>query len=450
MRPLLSRAGKPLFVALLAVLLAGVAVVGLGPRPGSQADDSPGAATSADALPLAAADGSLEETISTLQVRLKTRPRDARGWATLGLAYVEQARVTAESSYYPKAETALKRAASLDPQDDLVLAAQAALHSARHDFAASLAKADAALEDNPFSSQALVIRADALTELGRYDEALAAATKADETKPGVATFARISYARELRGDVTGAIELMQRAAEAAATPADAAFAYYQLGELERSQGRYMQAANNYNRALRASPQDVASRAGKARVLAAQGETTKAIKAYRDVVERLPLPEYVIELGELYEASGNQQEAEAQYDVVRAGSALAKADGVNVDLETAYFEADHGSPAAAVAAARAEWKKRRAIVVADAMAWALHAAGRDREAMSYARLATRLGTKDARFLYHRGMIELALGQQATARSSLEAALAVDPMFSPLHAPRARAALDSLGAVGSGTP
>jgi tetratricopeptide (TPR) repeat protein len=367
----------------------------------------------------------------------------------LGLAYVEQARVTAESSYYPKAEQALDRAAALDPDDDLVLAGQAALASARHDFTGALSKADAALAVNPYSSRALVIRADALTELGRYDEALAAAKKADKTRPGVATFARLSYARELRGDVAGAIELMQRAAEAAASPADAAFAYYQLGELERGQGRYMQAANNYNRALRASPQDVASRAGNARVLAAQGETAKAIEAYRDVVDRLPLPEYVIELGELYEASGNEQEAEAQYAVVRAGSALAQADGVNVDLETAYFEADHGDPDAAVAAASAEWEKRRAIVVADALGWALHAAGRDREALGYVRLATRLGTKDARFLYHRGMIELALGQKATARKSLEAALAIDPMFSPLHAPRARAALNGLAAAGSGT-
>lgn len=439
MRSLLSGAGKPLFVVLLAVVLMGVATVGLGQRPRGQDTDVAGARTSADALPVAAAQGSLEGTISSLQQRLKILPGDARGWATLGLAYVEQARVTVQSSYYPKAEQALERGSSLAPRDDLVLAGQAALASARHDFGAALRQADAALAANPYSSLALSIRADALTELGRYDEALAAARKADETKPGTSTFARLSYAQELRGDTDGAMTLMKRAAEAAASPTDAAFAYYQLGELDRRRGRYMSAANFYDRALRAAPQDVASRAGKARLLAAQGEHALAIDAFEDVVERLPLPEYVIELGELYEASGRMREAEGQYAVVRAGSAIAKADGVNVDLETAYFEADHGDPAAAVTAAEAEWKKRRSIAVADALGWALHAAGHDRRAMSYAEQATRLGTKDALFLYHRGVIELALGRNRDAIRSLRSALEIDPRFSPLHAGHARAAL-----------
>jgi Flp pilus assembly protein TadD len=82
-----------------------------------------------------------------------------------------------------------------------------------------------------------------------------------------------------------------------------------------------------------------------------------------------------------------------------------------------------------------------------LGWALHAAGNDREALRYARLATRLGTKDARYLYHRGIIELALNQKAAARKSLRTALDIDPMFSPLHAPRARAALARLGSAAS---
>ena len=59
--------------------------------------------------------------------------------------------------------------------------------------------------------------------------------------------------------------------------------------------------------------------------------------------------------------------------------LFRADGVNVDLELALFDADHGDPSCGARAARAEWGRRHSIHVADAYAWALHANGRDGEA-----------------------------------------------------------------------
>lgn len=452
MPDLARRLRRPLFVVVLAVVLTGVAAVGFGQRhPGDTGATADRAArtgaASADVLPVVAATGDLGRTITAMQQRLRALPRDARGWATLGLAYVEQARVTADPTYYPKAQQALERAAALAPRDDLVLAAQAALDAARHDFRSALEHADAALAANAYSARALAIRADALNELGRYDEALRAAQRADELKPGVSTFARLSYAHELRGDVSKALTLMQRAAKAAATPADAAFAYYQAGELERGQGRVRAADNSFGSALLALPGHVPSLAGKARVMAARGDTAGALEAYEDVVRRLPVPEYLVELGELYEASGRPGKAREQYAVVRASNALAEASGVNVDIEAALFEADRGDPAVALAAARAEWRKRRSIAAADAMAWALHSAGRDREALSFTRRATALGTRSAQLHYHRGMVELGAGRRAEALRSLRLALEINPTFSPLHAERARVALAGLSAVRS---
>src|SRR4051812_8635749 len=59
--------------------------------------------------------GSLQQAIASLQARLKAVPTDASSWATLGLAYVQEARVTADPSYYPKAEGALRRSLRLQP-----------------------------------------------------------------------------------------------------------------------------------------------------------------------------------------------------------------------------------------------------------------------------------------------------------------------------------------------
>jgi Flp pilus assembly protein TadD len=131
-------------------------------------------------------------------------------------------------------------------------------------------------------------------------------------------------------------------------------------------------------------------------------------------------------------------------LVRVQARLAAAQGVNTDLEIALFEADRGNPAAALRAARAEWERRRSVHVADALAWALHANGRDAEASRYARRALSLGTPDGTFLYHAGVIALALGRRAEGERLLERALSVDPYFSVLGARDARRLLGDLRA------
>jgi len=122
------------------------------------------------------------------------------------------------------------------------------------------------------------------------------------------------------------------------------------------------------------------------------------------------------------------EAARRYALVHAEERLLRAGGVNVDLEIALFDADHGVELAnGLAAARKEWTRRRSIQVADALAWELYANGRDREALRYANRALRLGTRNALFVFHRGMIERALGRLRAARRDLSVALEINPHF-----------------------
>jgi hypothetical protein len=57
-------------------------------------------------------------------------------------------------------------------------------------------------------------------------------------------------------------------------------------------------------------------------------------------------------------------------------------------------------------------------------------------------ALALGTRDAKLLYHAGMIEAALGNDTAARGYLEDALATDPSFDPLGVRTARTTLAEL--------
>ncbi|MFF0594890.1 tetratricopeptide repeat protein [Streptomyces antibioticus] len=403
--------------------------------------------TAAAVTPGLLASADLGEGITALQAHLRAQPRDFGGWATLGLAYVEQARTNGDPSRYPQAERALKRSLALRPDNDQALAGRAALAAARHDFPNALKYADRALKENPYSERALCSRIDALVELGRYDDAARAADLADERRPGVPVFTRYAYVRELRGDVTTARRVLDQALDASTTPGDIAYVATQIGQLAWNQGDYEDALTHYARALAADENYLPALEGRARAQAASGRRTEALTGLENVVARFPLPGPLVELGELYEArgaEGDRAKADDQYTLVDAWTALARANGVNADLDTALAAADHGDRTAALRAARAEWDRRQTVHTADALAWALHVNGKDAEALPYARRATATGYRNASFLYHRGMIERATGNAKDARTHLTAALKLNPGFSPPGARAARTALKSLKA------
>ncbi len=401
----------------------------------------------ADTTPvLASATDQLTKSIAVAQTHLRAQPKDSGTWAALGLAYVAQARLTADPTYYPKAEAAVARSFEEKPTDNADAEGVAgALKAARHDFSGALASADRALALDPYSSQAQNVRTDALVELGRYDEAMKSAKLADDRHAGTPSVTRLSYLAELHGNIPEAKRLMELGVEDSADPTDVAFAQTQLGLLSRTAGNLDEAAKDFSGALAADPGYLPARAATASLDAARGKTEEALTIYADVTGRLPLAEYLSAYGELLQSLGRTDEAQQQYDVLQASVALAKSNGVYADLDLAHFEADHGSAAQALVAAQSEWSRRHSILAADAMGWAMHALGRDKEALPYAMSATRLGTKDPRLLYHRGMIQLATGDRAAARQSLTAALTIDPHFSPIAVPRARAALAGLGAA-----
>ncbi|MGY0066401.1 tetratricopeptide repeat protein [Streptomyces sp. QTS137] len=433
--------------ALLAVAMtAGAVAVGSG-RDGARAG--------ADAAPAAGAlaagvlsGGDLDAGIRALQSHLRAQPRDFGGWAGLGLAYVEQARTKGDPSRYPQADRAFDRSLGLEPGNEQALAGRAALAAARHDFSGALEYADRALRQNPYSERALSSRIDALVELGRYDEASDAADTADSRRPGVPVFTRYAYVRELRGDVRTAREVLERALDGASAPADVAYVATALGQLAWNQGDHETALTHFARALAADEEYLPALEGRARAQAASGDRAGAIGTLERVVARSPLPGPLVALGELYEvrgADGDRTKAADRYALVDAQVALARAGGVNADLDTALAAADHGDPEAALRAARAEWTRRNSVHTADALAWALHRSGRSEEALPYARRATATGYRNAAFLHHRGMIERATGHDADARRSLTAALELNPGFSPLGARAARAALEDLEAA-----
>ena len=252
----------------------------------------------------------------------------------------------------------------------------AALAAARHDFAGALRWGEQAKAINPYNGERLRRdrrRAGGARPLPRRVRARSRrwSTRCRAWRRTPASRTR----RELMGDVPGAIKAMEAARDIAGTPADTAWAGYQLGELYFNQGDLDDGASRLRSAASRRDADyVPPFAGLAKVAWARGHISKAIAGYTDVVSRYPSPEYVIALGDLYTAAGQTDQAAQQYALVHVEEQLFRANGVNIDLELALFDAAHGDPAGALTAARDEWAKRHSVHVADAYAWALYANG----------------------------------------------------------------------------
>lgn len=405
-------------------------------------DDAPRrSATTAGAPPVVVRPGDVD----ALQQRLRQVPDDDAAWAMLGLGYVERAKATANPELYPKAEGALRRSLELREADNYVAAAgMAALANARHDFAAGRDWAHKGLAINPANATLYGTLVDSETQLGRYQQAWEATQRMVDLSPDTASLSRVSYSWELRGDLPRAQALMQRALDHAPDPSQQAFARYHLGDLALLGGDREGALAHYEAGLRAEPSSSALLEGRARAKAALGRADEAVADMAKAVERMPEPGYVLYHGELLESLGRTAEAEQQYELFRAEQRLFEANGVVVDVEAALFEADHGDPQRAVAVAEAGLASRPFLDMEAAYAWALHRAGRHADAAAAIGRARSLGTRNPRFEFFVGMIERSLGNLGAARSHLEAALAANPAFHPLHAPDARAALAELSA------
>jgi hypothetical protein len=178
------------------------------------------------------------------------------------------------------------------------------------------------------------------------------------------------------------------------------------------------------------------------VEAGRGDFAPAIRRYRQVVDRLPVPEYAIALGETEQAAGRVVAAKRDYALVGTEVRLLHANGVNTDVDLALFEANHGSAARAVTFGRRAWRQAPSVRSADAYSWALYQSGRIGPATRFSERAMRLGSRDPTFLYHAGMIARRAGRSDEARHLLGSLVAQGPHFSPLYAPRAERALEGL--------
>ncbi|MFE7465289.1 tetratricopeptide repeat protein [Streptomyces sp. NPDC057499] len=409
----------------------------------------PGPVSRAMAAAAAGAPASLSDLTALIGDRQRwvdAHPDDAGSWAVLGTAYAEWGRRSADSSYYGRAERALRRSLEVRPVergDAAAWVGLAALADARGDFVAARKWGEAARAREPQRWTVYPALIEAYEGLGDRRSADAAVERFAALRAGAPALVQSARRDRDRGQAERALAGARAAADRAATPAQKAECLSLLGELARDRGEPQEALARYDAALRADRDHDPALAGRAGALVELGRAEEAKRAYRAVLARQPRPAYMLELGELYESLGRVREADQEYARLRVALDRDEERGVDNALLRGRFEADHGDPDAAVGLLEAEWARgHRSAAVADALGWARYRAGDPSGALEYAGRAVDAGGRSASYAYHLGVVQQELGQDGAARRSLEEALRAGPGFSPLEGPAARKALDAL--------
>jgi tetratricopeptide (TPR) repeat protein len=389
------------------------------------------------AVPLWAQASDADRAIALAQRKLKRHAHDPTAYLYLGDAYIQKARESGDLTYYERAEQALRSALDLAPRHSGVIRHLAYVFSARHDFQAAATAAAKAIALDPRDSQAYGVLGDAYLEMGQYEQAAHAYQRMLELHADLASYSRLSGLKNLQGDAEGAIADLERAiqaGQAAGQPRESiAWAQWQLGSEHLGLGRLHEAETQYRAALATYPNYYRATAGLAHVRVAQQRYDEAIVLYQQAMAVIPLPEYAAALGDVYTKLGRLEEAHKQYALVEYIGLLSTLNKVVYNRELAYFYSDHDIRLPeALALAHKELESRQDIYAYDLLAWALYKNDRPQEALAAMTKALKLGTRDARLLFHAGIIHQRLGHTAQAQDYLRRALATNPHFHIVHA------------------
>ena len=371
-------------------------------------------------------------------------PSNPKGYNSLAAALMQNARETGDFNINKRAEDALAQSFAVAPDNYDALKLHAKLLLTFHRFAEALEVARRAQNFNPQDHDNYGAMTDALVELGEYPLAVEAAQRMVDLRPDTSSYARVSYLRWLHGDTKGAVQAMRLAAESASPqdPEKVAWCHVQLGEALFNSGEQREGEREFDRAIHIFPGYAMALDAKARARIGAGDLQGAFEIYRRENEHNPSADAALALGELYARMGRTDEAEKQYELFESLERKNAAGENDMHHLLSYWTNHARNLDEALALAQKERAKRTDVFTCDTLAWALYQKGRFADAKKSSDEALRIGTRDARLLYHAGMIAYALGDRRGAENYLRDSLAINSSFDVLQVEVARRTLGSV--------
>jgi tetratricopeptide (TPR) repeat protein len=378
-----------------------------------------------------------KKAIKGLVAAVEADPSDMRSRLSLAQAYIQESRVTGEHGYYDNAALQiLDEVLAGEPQNFDALCCKATVLLSQHHFAEGFETAEKALPLNPSSAFIYGLMCDAQLELGNYKEAVKMADKMVSIRPDMRSYARVSYLREIYGDLPGAISAAKLAV-AAGYPGleQTEWARMILAHLYEETGALDSMEFQCRVALRERPGYAFAIAGLGRVEKHKGNYAEAISLYKKAKSLITEYSFSDELTDLYRLCGESEKADrSAREVIAMLGPGTNADenvfghGHYADKELAYACLKLNDTESALKHAMLEFGRRPSNIEAcEAMAWVEYKMGDYRNADNYIAVALRTNCKNPSLLCHAGLIRLKCGKQNEGRALIAEAFRLSPFI-----------------------
>jgi len=416
--------------------------------PASKAPVAESGATPAERLALAAPGGTTgaDKAVEATQADVLANKAKDDAWIMLGRAWIRKARESADPGFYLNANACADVVLARTPDSRLATDLRGLVLLNDHKFDEARTLASEIVAKHPDDPMAWGTLSDAYLEMGRYDEATRAAQQMVDLKPNLPSYSRASHLQWLRGDVAGAKETVRVALDsgraAKSDPEPGAWVLVQAAMIFWHEGDYEGAEAGCDKALERISDYAPANVCKGRVAMVRGDHRRAAELFARAFKVSPLAETAWLLGDARQAMGDAKGAAEAYAEVEREGRRSDPRTLSLFLST---KADRPADAEdALRLARAEHERRKDIYTEDALAWALLRTGRIEEAKAAITRARRLGTPDARLLYHEGAIRIAAGEGARGDKLVREALARNPAFDVTASREAKALLEGRAA------
>lgn len=386
---------------------------------------------------------SVDSGITQYEWLIRESPENIWAYIILSSLYLQKIRETADTSYYDTIESLMDRAESLSPGNPDILSQRSQVALGRHSFREWKEYIVKAIAINPNRALYYWTLGDAQIELGDYTGAIDTFQKMVDIRPDYSSYIRVAYVRELYGDIKGAKDWLELAIDAGSTNKEnMAFAYTELWKLNMRSDLSI-AKSNFDSALKLVQDYPPALEGLGKISYFEWSSTGAISYFEKAYKKLPLAQYLVDIADILTIERQSQKATQNLTLAKISLEMAHNSGVNNNLETSLFLADHDLELSwALEKAKKSYEERPNIYVADTLSWALYKNQRFSEASSYRKMALQIWENDPNILYHQGVIALANGDKVEGKRLLEKALKLHPYFSIRDSKKAKDTLLSL--------
>lgn len=381
-----------------------------------------------------------KKAIEGLLAEIEADPKNYKAKLNLAQAYIQEARITGDHGYYDQAALELlDDVIKNEPTNFDALCCKSTVLLSQHHFSEGLEVAQTALSLNPNSAFVYGLLCDSYVELGNYPEAVKMCDKMISIRPDIRSYARVSYLREIYGDMPGAIQVAKLAVSAGYPGLEqTAWTRMILAHLYESTGKLDSAEYQYRLALQERPEYPFAYAGLARIEKANGNYKEAInlllKAKKDIIEY----SFDDELTDLYRLNKEDDKAEESAEsVIEQLSPVANADestsghGHYADKELAYAYLKVNNTKDALKHAMLEYKRRpNNIDVCETVAWVNYKKGNYSQANKAINKALRTKCKNPILLCRAGLIKIKSGEQQAGILMIKKGLQLNPKIADL--------------------